>query len=102
MDEITDEQIAKLKLAIYNISKGDFDATDDEARQIAIALQPSPSLRDEALEEAATLCVHLAAGLWADDMRFKQAAGANECAGRIRALIGTKPLAALSRSEQTK
>jgi hypothetical protein len=51
--------------------------------------------RDEALEEAATLCVHLAAGLWADDMRFKQAAGANECAGRIRALIGTKPLAAL-------
>jgi len=46
-------------------------------------------VRDEALEEAATLCVHLAAGLWSDDLRFKQAAGANECAGRIRSLIGT-------------
>jgi hypothetical protein len=41
---------AKLKLAIYNISKGDFDATDDEVRQIAIAAseaRAAPSLRDE-------------------------------------------------------
>jgi hypothetical protein len=29
--------IVKLKLAIYRISGGDFDATDDEARQIALA-----------------------------------------------------------------
>jgi hypothetical protein len=43
MTHITEEQIARLKLAIYNISKGDFDATDDEVRQIALALQPSAS-----------------------------------------------------------
>jgi hypothetical protein len=37
MNNITDEQIARLKLAIYRISKGDFDPTDDETRRIAIA-----------------------------------------------------------------
>lgn len=42
--------------------------------------------RGKALEEAATLCVHIAASLWSDDLRFKQAAGANECAGAIRRL----------------
>jgi predicted metal-dependent hydrolase len=41
MRDITEEQTARLKLAIYNISKGDFEPTDDEVRQIAIALQPS-------------------------------------------------------------
>jgi hypothetical protein len=46
MNHITDEQIARLKLAIYNISKGDFDATDDEVRQIAIALQPSAPVQE--------------------------------------------------------
>jgi hypothetical protein len=36
-DIITDEQLFRLKQAIHRISGGDFDATDDEVRQIALA-----------------------------------------------------------------
>jgi hypothetical protein len=56
MTDITNEQTARLKLAIYNISQGDFDPTDDEVRKIAIAAQePAARVRDEALTEAVQL-----------------------------------------------
>lgn len=45
----TDDRIALLKQAIYRISGGDFDATDEEVRQIAMAAQPEATV-DQAIE----------------------------------------------------